>query len=195
MKVKTKNFICKKTRKPYKAPAPVEIDDIEAGTQPPTLRHSWDFEVGEWVLDNGGLDDLKEKKLVELKKFRDDYEVSTESKCVTTVETDMGEPIVVNARRMDLDNLRTLLEHIEINGVAETQIKDFENNFQTVSDTNLAIIVDDLRAHGLGLYQYCWDMQDLIENATTFEEIDIEFVYNGVESQASAKTGSTEDLF
>lgn len=186
MKKETKTFISGKTRKPYKAPSPAEFDDIEITEKPPTDRHSWDAQAKAWTLGGEGLETVKDEKRDELFRFRNEYETSRESKCETSV-FDGGVPIVVNARRMDLDNFRTLLEHIEVNGVAETEIKDFDNNFHTVTDAELALIVDDLRAHGLGLYRYCWDVQDAINDAVTFEEIDFPLEYNGVEERTKTE--------
>ena len=77
----------------------------------------------------------------------------------------------VDAGRGDLDNLRNLKQYCSAINIDTTYIKDFYNNMHQVSMQELDTIILELIAYGLWLYQRKWEVDTLIDNALTEEEI------------------------
>ena len=79
--------------------------------------------------------------------------------------------IRLDAGRGDLDNLRNLKQYCQATSTQVTFIKDFYNNMHQITLEELDIIILELIAYVLWLYQRKWEVDLLIENATTEEEI------------------------
>ena len=79
--------------------------------------------------------------------------------------------IRLDAGKGDLDNLRNLKQYCQATGTTNTFIKDFYNNIHQITIDELDIIILELIAYGLWLYQRKWEVDLLIENASTEEEL------------------------
>ena len=79
--------------------------------------------------------------------------------------------IRLDAGRGDLDNLRNLKQYCQATSTQVTFIKDFYNNMHQVTLEDLDIVILELIAYELWLYQRKWEVDLLIENASTEEEL------------------------
>jgi hypothetical protein len=133
---------------------------------------NWNLSFGEIPtleeLSTYNLQVLKNNKKEEIKQFvYNELERST----VGYQTVGLSENLRVDAGRGDLDNLRNLKQYCQSKNIAQTPIKDFYNNMHQISIEDLDIIILELIAYGLWLYQRKWEVDMLIENATTEEEI------------------------
>jgi hypothetical protein len=78
----------------------------------------------------------------------------------------------MDAKREDIDNLSRLKDRLlETGGADATTIRDFDNQFHTVTATQLSQIVGELVDFGLGLYSRKWELEQALTSATTEEEV------------------------
>jgi hypothetical protein len=133
---------------------------------------NWNLSFGEIPtleeLSTYNLQVLKNNKKEEIKQFvYNEIERST----VGYQTVGLSENLRIDAGRGDLDNLRNLKQYCQSKNTSQTFIKDFYNNMHQISIEDLDIIILELIAYGLWLYQRKWEVDMLIENATTEEEI------------------------
>ena len=121
-----------------------------------------------YELESFQLQTLKNIKKEEIKLFVHD-EVDHSS--VGYMTSRLTENFRVDAGRGDLDNLRNLKQYCQATGTTITFIKDFYNNMHQITIDELDIIILELIAYGLWLYQRKWEVDLLIENASTEEEL------------------------
>ena len=85
--------------------------------------------------------------------------------------TGLTENFRVDAGRGDLDNLRNLKQYCLATNTEVTFVKDFYNNMHQITINELDIIILELIAYGLWLYQRKWEVDILIDNASSEEEV------------------------
>ena len=111
---------------------------------------------------------LKNNKKEEIKQFvHNEVERST----VGYQTVGLLENLRVDAGRGDLDNLRNLKQYCLATNTEVTFVKDFYNNMHQITINELDIIILELIAYGLWLYQRKWEVDILIDNASSEEEV------------------------
>ncbi len=80
--------------------------------------------------------------------------------------------IKMDARREDIDNLSRLRDRLLETGTTSTTttIRDFDNQFHTVTVAQLSAIIGELVDFGLGLYARKWSLEQALAAATTSEQ-------------------------
>lgn len=80
--------------------------------------------------------------------------------------------IKMDARREDIDNLSRLRDRLLETGTTSTTttIRDFDNQFHTVTVAQLSTIIGELVDFGLGLYARKWSLEQALAAATTSEQ-------------------------
>lgn len=72
----------------------------------------------------------------------------------------------------DLQNFESLLKFMKNNDVTTTQIKLWDNSTsRLIIQSELEIIINEIIAHVIQLYNKKWQLETLIESATTKDEI------------------------
>lgn len=79
---------------------------------------------------------------------------------------------VMDATRESVDNLTKLRDRLVETTTATTTIRDFHNQFHTVTVADLTEITGELVDFGLGLYSRKWAREQAIEAATTVEAVE-----------------------
>lgn len=137
------------------------------------------------VLDTTGAEDIirfknETEKLVDIRVEalminKELKEKDLKSGCTTSVIGTGGDPIKMDCDYQDGLNLIFLRDHSVDTmgmGLQETvTIKDFNNNYQVVTIAELNTIIQELRSHGLQLFQEKWTRENIINNATSFSTI------------------------
>lgn len=72
----------------------------------------------------------------------------------------------------DLQNFESLLKFMKNNDVTTTQIKLWDNSTsRLIIQSELEIIINEIISHVIQLYNKKWQLETLIESATTIDEI------------------------
>lgn len=77
----------------------------------------------------------------------------------------------VDSTREDLKNYQDLLYYMQNNNINFMDIRINDGALRNTSIMELRIIVNELIAYGLYLYQYKWELEQAVDAATTVEEI------------------------
>jgi len=81
--------------------------------------------------------------------------------------------VQMDAKREDIDNLTRLRDRLLETGTTSTttNIRDYDNQFHTVTVAQLSEIVGELVDFGLGLYARKWELEQALATASTEEEV------------------------
>jgi len=79
----------------------------------------------------------------------------------------------MDAKREDIDNLSRLRDRLVETGTTSTTttIRDYDNQFHTVTIAELSEIVGELVDFGLGLFARKWELEQVLAAAETEEEV------------------------
>jgi len=79
----------------------------------------------------------------------------------------------MDAKREDIDNLSRLRDRLVETGTTSTTttIRDYDNQFHTVTVAELSEIVGELVDFGLGLFARKWELEQTLAAAETEEEV------------------------
>lgn len=83
---------------------------------------------------------------------------------------------VVDCKREDLQNLDILYNFLINTGKIDSDIvvvRDFNNNFQQITLSNLKVIITELQGYGLNSFQIKWNREIAAQNATSIEELSL----------------------
>ena len=133
----------------------------------------------EYLLDLFELQWMKHEKKAQLKQNILLYMENMPDGCLTTIKGVDGEYITVDSKRLDLDNFKSAIYIMELNNQTEVVIKSKDNRYHTVSLEELKIIVADIISLGLNLYSYKWNVERIITDCLTMDEllnIDIKYM-------------------
>lgn len=114
------------------------------------------------------VDLLATAKAVQKGRIRAAFDRAPEAGC----NVSLG--FVMDSRREDIDNLVRLRDRMLETGTTSTtvQIRDKDNQFHTVTVSELATIVGELVDFGLGLYNRKWQAEQSIDACTTVADVE-----------------------
>jgi len=106
-------------------------------------------------------------KAVQTSRLRDGFNQAPLNGHTTTTG------IKMDAQREDIDNLTRLRDRLLETGTTSTTttIRDYDNQFHTVTIAELSEIIGELVDFGLGLYARKWEQEQVLAAATTEEEV------------------------
>lgn len=109
---------------------------------------------------------LETAKSVQIGRIGHMFRTAPEAGC------EMTAGYVMDSTRESVDNLTRLRDRLVELGVTTTTIRDYHNQFHSVTVVELSEIIGELVDFGLGLYQRKWDREQAIEAATTVEAVE-----------------------
>lgn len=112
-------------------------------------------------METNPLDGLK---MVQKSRIRDSFNDAPRYGCLVTGGFRM------DVNRDDIDNLTRLRDRMAA-ATATTTIRDYNNQFHTVTGTALSGIIGELVDFGLGLYSKKWQMEQAIDAAITEKDV------------------------
>lgn len=104
-------------------------------------------------------------KAVQSSRLRDSFIQASLNGYMTT------SGIKMDAKRDDIDNLTRLRDRLAETGTDSTTIRDYDNQFHTVTIAELSEIVGELVDFGLGLFARKWELELELAATETEEEI------------------------
>ena len=113
------------------------------------------------------VDPIAALKAVQASRIRDGFDMAPLNGLMTT------SGIQVDAQRDDIDNLTRLRDRLLQTGTTSTTttIRDYTNQFHTVTIAQLTEIIGELVDFGLGLYSHKWSLEQTLAAATTSDEV------------------------
>lgn len=106
------------------------------------------------------------------KEIRDKYLLQG---LVTTVLDAEGNPIKMDCKRTDGENLSYLVGHLQetlgLPDSYETVVTDYNNVKHVLPISSIKQIFTEMRANGLKAFSDKWEREALLENATTLAEV------------------------
>ena len=106
-------------------------------------------------------------KAVQSSRIRDGFNLAPLNGCQTASGFKM------DAKREDIDNLSRLRDRLVETGTTSTTttIRDFDNQFHTVTVAELSEIIGELVDFGLGVFARKWELEQVLAAAETEEEV------------------------
>ena len=84
-------------------------------------------------------------------------------------ETSLG--IKVDCKQQDILNFKGALELAEFQNLSEVTIRDYDNNYHTITTEQLRQIIAETLQYHAQLYQKKWQLEKQIDEAQSFEEL------------------------